>query len=281
MNLSAWIRLAACLATETTLLLAVAALLEYCLRSPRAARTIWQAALATVALVWNVQLSGLHGAMPAASLKKTRYLIFSRILPPSVQQSKTNDKASPTEVAPAMPVSDIVKWPAWLWLAGSTLLLSRFCLARVWLAVRELAALPADEESRRLIARWQTGLGLAHLRSQVWPGLPSPIAFGILRPAIALPPDFLVRFSSAEREAVLAHEMAHLAARDPFWLMVSDAAAALAWWHPLLWWARHRLQSASESAADEASALVPGGAHALAECLVRLGHELTAPHPAR
>ena len=80
---------------------------------------------------------------------------------------------------------------------------------------------------------------------------------------------------------MLAHDMAHLAALDPLWWMISDAIIALAWWHPLVWWARRQLQSAQEAAADDASVLIPGGARALAECLVRLGRELTAPGPAR
>jgi hypothetical protein len=80
---------------------------------------------------------------------------------------------------------------------------------------------------------------------------------------------------------MLAHEMAHLAACDPFWWMASDAIIALAWWHPLVWWARGQLQSAHEAAADEASALMPGGARTLAECLVRLGRELTASDAGR
>ena len=171
--------------------------------------------------------------------------------------------------------------PLWIWLGGSMLLLARFCLARVWLAQRRRTAAPAEEDSLGLIARWQTSFGLLRVQSQVWAGLRGPVAFGVFRPTVALPPDFAARFSCAERETMLVHEMAHLAAHDPFWWIVSDAVIALAWWHPLAWWARRQLQSAHEAAADEASALIPGGAHTLAECLVRLGRELTTPGPAR
>jgi hypothetical protein len=161
------------------------------------------------------------------------------------------------------------------------LLLGRFCLARLWLERCRRAAASAGEDSLLLIARWQDSFALRRVHSQVWAGLRGPVAFGVFRPSIALPPDFAARFSHAEREAMLAHEMAHLAARDPFWWMVSDAVVALAWWHPLVWWARCQLQSAHEAAADEASALIPGGPQILAECLVRLGRELTASGPAR
>jgi hypothetical protein len=168
-----------------------------------------------------------------------------------------------------------------IWLAGSALLVARFCVARIWLAVRRHTATPADPDSVKVIARWRTSFGLRDVQCQAWSDLRSPVAFGIFRPTIALPPDFALRFTPVEREAMLAHEMAHLAAQDPFWLNVSDAVVALAWWHPLIWWARRQLQFANEAVADEASALIPGGARALAESLVRLGRELVSFDPAR
>jgi hypothetical protein len=58
------------------------------------------------------------------------------------------------------------------------------------------------------------------------------------------------------------------------WFTISDIVIALTWWHPFIWWARRQLHIATEAAADEASALVPGGPCALAECLVRFGREL-------
>src|SRR6185503_14478821 len=102
-------------------------------------------------------------------------------------------------------------------------------------------------------------------------GLPGPIAFGIFHPGISLPPNFSEKFSIAQQEAMLAHELAHLAAGDPLWQLLADLSVALFWWHPAAWWARHQLRMACEGAADEASLLIENGPHALAECLVTLG----------
>ncbi|HZM05324.1 MAG TPA: M56 family metallopeptidase [Candidatus Saccharimonadales bacterium] len=276
-----WIKLMLWVAAETTALVAVAAVLQKWLDSPKAKRTVWQAALTTVALVCVVEISGVRDKIPRVESTRHRYAITALLLSSSATETKAENRAA-EEVAPVLEDHHAaMKWPAWIWLGGSALLLTRFGLARIWLMVRYHAAVPADQDSKLLIARLQTTLGLRRVQSQVWSGLRSPVAFGIGRPTIALPLDFSARFSAAEREVVLAHEIAHLAAHDPFWLMLSDAVTALLWWHPLTWWARGQLQSANEAAADEASALIPGGAHALAECLVRLGHELTAPNPAR
>jgi hypothetical protein len=104
-----------------------------------------------------------------------------------------------------------------------------------------------------------------------------PVAFGIWRPTIVLPAGFWDRFGREEQEAMLAHELAHLAARDPLWQLLAELACALEWWHPAVWWMRGRLRAASETAADEASLLVPGGPDALAGCLVALGRRLVCP----
>jgi len=108
------------------------------------------------------------------------------------------------------------------------------------------------------------------------PRLRSPMAFGWWRPSIGLPSGFSTQFSTRQQEAMFSHELAHLAGRDPVWYCTADLFAALLWWHPLVWLARRRLKEASERVADEASVLVENGPQALAECLVKLGWQLTA-----
>ncbi len=53
-------------------------------------------------------------------------------------------------------------------------------------------------------------------------GIPAPVAFGTLRPAVLVPADFAERFSRSQQQVILAHELAHLAAGDPAWLLVSE-----------------------------------------------------------
>jgi hypothetical protein len=106
------------------------------------------------------------------------------------------------------------------------------------------------------------------------PRLAAPIAFGYFRPVIALPAGFAEDFDDCQREAMLAHEVAHLASGDSGWQLLADLAAVVLWWHPLVWWMRRRWRAASELAADEACLLVPRGADALAACLVILARRL-------
>ena len=117
-------------------------------------------------------------------------------------------------------------------------------------------------------------LRLDRVRWVSWRGLRGPVAFGMFRPTVAIPADFEERFTTEQRRSMLAHELGHLAGRDPLWFAVVDLICAVGWWHPALWWARRRLKVESEWVADEAAAAVPGGRLALAESLAVLGREL-------
>jgi len=111
------------------------------------------------------------------------------------------------------------------------------------------------------------------------PRLVSPIAFGFMRPTIGLPSTFSAKFPAAKQDAMLTHELAHLAAHDPLWYLLADLVAAVLWWHPGVWWLRRQLQLSSELAADEASLMTPQGPRVLAECLVEMGAQLAKPAP--
>lgn len=111
------------------------------------------------------------------------------------------------------------------------------------------------------------------------PRLASPIAFGFIRPTIGLPSTFSGKIPAAKQDAMLTHELAHLAAHDPVWYLVADLVAAVLWWHPGVWWLRRQLQLSSELAADEASLMTPQGPRVLAECLVEMGAQLAKPAP--
>ena len=109
-------------------------------------------------------------------------------------------------------------------------------------------------------------------------GLRSPLVFGVRRPILAVPPDFADAFTPAQQEAVIAHELGHLAHRDPLWQWSSAAAGAVGWWNPVVWWARARHRAAAEAAADEFTAAFHDGPGLLAECLVLFGRRFAAPN---
>ena len=204
----------------------------------------------------NFSISSQPMAAPVAA---ERFLV-SKVNPPSHKTSRS------------------VWWPGWVWLGGTVVVLLRMAAAQMFLLIlrvrREKIANEALLQRVKFVAR------CVRLRRRItllrMPRAISPMAFGVFRPTLGLPPGFESKLSVAEQEAVLAHELAHLAAKDPIWFLLADVTTALLWWHPFVWWARRSLHGASELAADEASAMVPDGPGALATCLVSFGKEMSA-----
>ena len=170
-------------------------------------------------------------------------------------------------------------WPAAVWATGTAVVLAWMVWARVLLMAFRRGCRPGcDEATRMQVDRLAERLGIRRqIRVLTSQRLHSPVVFGSFRPVLVLPRGFSRAFDTRQQEAVLAHELGHLAARDPFWLTIATVLAGLVWWHPLAWWSRRRLRAASEAAADEASLVVPDGPCVLAESLVLLGRRLLRP----
>jgi beta-lactamase regulating signal transducer with metallopeptidase domain len=189
---------------------------------------------------------------------------------------------SPFRAVPVSPMprrfSLALVWMGWIWLLGSGVLLLRLALQRLVLMRALRTSTPvAAPELHVWTESLSASLGLRRKpRLLTSSRLKSPIAFGILQPTVVLPGGFCDEFQLGQQKVMVAHELAHLAARDPLWYLGADLNAVCWWWHPLVWWARHQLRLASETAADDASLLVANGPKTLAECLVQLGARLSA-----
>ncbi|MEN8376213.1 MAG: M56 family metallopeptidase [Gemmatimonadota bacterium] len=77
-----------------------------------------------------------------------------------------------------------------------------------------------------------------------------PMAWGVLRPTIALPAA-AAEWHPRRLRAVVRHEIAHLRRRDPLSQWVADAVRALHWFNPLAWLAVNRLRAERELACDD------------------------------
>ncbi|MEM8600367.1 MAG: M56 family metallopeptidase [Bacteroidota bacterium] len=103
-----------------------------------------------------------------------------------------------------------------------------------------------------------------------------PVALGVHE--VVLPTWAVDATPPAQQRALLAHEVAHLARRDPFWLAVFAVIESVFFFQPLNHLARRRQQGAAERlcdawAAEQASPL------AMARCLVEAAGRLRAPVP--
>ena len=83
----------------------------------------------------------------------------------------------------------------------------------------------------------------ARVPPMLWPASP--------RPRLLLPRDLLPDLDADERDALLAHELAHVRRRDHWVRFLEIGATALFWWYPVAWWSRRALRRAEERCCDE------------------------------
>ena len=177
--------------------------------------------------------------------------------------------------APARAADRARAWPwreglalGWAALAvlGVARLLSAVLRLRRLLHDRQELADEALADGARAAGR---ALGLARPpRLSLAPGLAAPLATGLWRPEVCLPPRALAELGPDEQLALCAHELAHVARRDPAWLLLARLAEAVAPLQPLNRWARRRLQDLAECLSDDLAVAATQRAHGLARSLV-------------
>jgi beta-lactamase regulating signal transducer with metallopeptidase domain len=133
-------------------------------------------------------------------------------------------------------------------------------------------ARPAPEPLLARTAELSGRLGLRHapgvrvvparIPPMLWPALGGPL--------LVLPAGLLEELGPDERDALLAHELAHLRRRD-HWVRAPELLATLLfWWYPVTWWVRRRLRQAEERCCDEwVLRVLPGSAGAYAHGLLK------------
>jgi hypothetical protein len=224
----------------------------------------------------------------------------------AVPRALSADSASPTQAFPAAASRDVSRtleqittessavnapaprgdsavacWLGLVWLAGASVLAARLLMGRALLvrfAYRSHAVHDDALAWRFYLVSRRLGIRRS-VRLRETGGIAAPVAWGLFRPTVVVPPGFGQDFGGDEQRAMLAHELAHLRGADPAWQGLADWLAVLIWWHPLVWWSRARLRAASEAAADEASLIVDGGPELLAACLVQLGGRVSGARP--
>ncbi len=75
---------------------------------------------------------------------------------------------------------------------------------------------------------------------------------GFFRPVLLLPVGIVERLAPGQLQAVLAHELCHIARRDNLTAAIHMIVEAVFWFHPLVWWISARLMEERERACDEA-----------------------------
>jgi beta-lactamase regulating signal transducer with metallopeptidase domain len=169
-----------------------------------------------------------------------------------------------------------------LWLAGALgwwalvgVRLSRF---RRLLCHAEPAPACVVDSARSLARRF--GLRRVPRVEFVDAGVP-PLLWALFgRPRIVLPCGLWACLDETQRESVLAHELAHLRRGDHWVRRLELVVCGLYWWHPAVWWARHRMHETEEACCDSwVLWALPASAPEYADALIEAVAFLSRPAP--
>jgi uncharacterized protein (TIGR03435 family) len=180
--------------------------------------------------------------------------------------------AAPAEVSYARRVEALLPWIVSAWLCGVLLLLARVTAA--WWRVRRLHTVALSTQA----SSWQAAanriafrLGLASvIRIIELPHVDVPLVVGCLRPIVVLPIAAMSQLNTAQVEAILAHELAHVRRHDYLVNLMQTLAETLLFYHPAVWWLSARIRDEREHCCDDVAVAVCGDPVGYAAALAEL-----------
>jgi beta-lactamase regulating signal transducer with metallopeptidase domain len=107
-------------------------------------------------------------------------------------------------------------------------------------------------EVLKLCVRLQNHMGIRRaIRYCETLNFSGPAVIGWFHPVVLLPLSALSGLSTAQLEAVIAHELAHIRRYDAFFNAVQVAVEALLFYHPAVWWLNKRIREERENCCDD------------------------------
>jgi beta-lactamase regulating signal transducer with metallopeptidase domain len=144
------------------------------------------------------------------------------------------------------------EWAVVAWALGALTWFLRHGRRIVRFHRRVARAEDAPPEVSAALVRLASALGITHPPVvKLATGISSPMLWGWGRTATVLfPKDLLTRLSSDARDTLLAHELAHFLRWDHWVRVLEFVATGLFWWHPVVWFARRRIEAVEEECCD-------------------------------
>lgn len=243
------------MAWKSALIAGAALVLAYALRSRAAAD---RALVLRIGVAMLLLLPPIAIALPALPVEAWAAPAASAAMP-------SYSIPGPAAFVPELPAAGLQPAPPTIWGDPTMLVLLAYLGGLLMVGGRLLAGLmilrrwtrdARDVTCPEWLAafertRWDADDGDS-LRLMVSDAVPSPLSWGFLRPVILIDPGTLAQTGGAD--AILAHEVAHVARRDWVALMLTRIAAALFWFNPIVWLLEREIVQQAEEAADCAAA---------------------------
>jgi beta-lactamase regulating signal transducer with metallopeptidase domain len=223
------------------------------LKNRSASDRSWIAHLALAGLLLlplaAIALPTLDVAGPEFLVGKSEVSSPSSVLPPVPYKTAAPAVASSDQAAVETAPAD---WPFWAYAGPAALLvlLTLIAILRLFI-LKARANVLIDAPWLTALARAQKRMGFKHGTALLTSNeLPSPISWGVVRPVILLNSE--AAESHHEAEAIITHELAHVANLDWAKLLLSRVVIALFWFNPFVWILAREAHQLREEAADDA-----------------------------
>jgi bla regulator protein BlaR1 len=245
------------IAVKSLLIAGLALGLLALLKRRSAAERSWVAHIGLLALLivafaplvlptWNVEAPALLGQTPppVAPVQSRAPVSTVVVAPVALRGAPVAKVASRASISPVAAATAVYALPA-----AILLFITFLALARL-IALRARADVLVDGHWLSALARSQRRMGFKHGTALLTSNeLSSPISWGLMRPVILL--NTRAVEASSEAEAIIAHELAHVARMDWAKLLLARIATALFWFNPLVWLLAREAHQLREEAADD------------------------------
>jgi len=193
---------------------------------------------------WNVEVPSLLG-------ESSQPLISQGTVPAVAPRAVVDTTRATVKSAPAAALLSPATVATALYALPAAILLFLTSLALMRLiALRARADVLIDGHWLSALARAQRRMGFKHGTALLTSDdLASPISWGLMRPVILL--NSRAVEATGEAEAIIAHELAHVARMDWVKLLFARVATALFWFNPLVWVLAREAHQLREEAADD------------------------------
>jgi len=231
-------------------------------------RTALVGGLLTATLQVGLGVEPVGGSLAIANLSPAEVVAMSAHTAASVTAGETTLSPTPATHSPTREI-----WPVALFsLRGLGSMLALLVLGRSILDLRRLLKTRRFRPAGRLLERLSTAMGLRKsVRLSTSAAIAVPFATGIKRPEICCP-ERVGDLAFEHQKSLFAHELAHLARRDPAWQLFYRLGEAVLFLQPLNRLVRRRLEEIAEHLTDERAVACTGDRLGLARCLVVVAH---------
>ena len=185
-------------------------------------------------------------SQPATSTPSASPIVTAATPAPSQKPQPSAAKSSPTGIS----IDPIAAMTALYAVPAAILLLITFIALARLVALQARAEVLVDGHWLSALARAQRRMGFKHGTALLTSNeLASPISWGLVRPVIVL--NSRAVEAADEAEAIIAHELAHVARFDWIKLLLARVATALFWFNPLVWLLAREAHQLREETADD------------------------------